>query len=145
MNKIKIVLTLVLIVGLQSGCANINKTSPRDLPEDIRRIFIGTWEGEHVNCEGKLVRTWTQNRSADGTYTIVFVHHTETGLCKTKQKGKWWIEGDRFYEIAPDVMKEPDVYQFEIVSENEIRFKSVVTDYAFIDKRVQAFREPSFI
>ncbi len=145
MNKIKIVLTLVLFVGLQQGCANLNKTSPKDVPEDIRRIFIGTWEGQYVNSKGKLVRTWTQNRSADGTYTIVFVHHTEREVHKTKQKGKWWIEGDRFYEIAPDVMKKPDVYQFEIVSENEIRFKSIVTDYAFIDKRVQAFREPSFI
>jgi hypothetical protein len=145
MTRIKVVLALALFVVLQSGCTTMKNASQRDAPGDIRRIFVGTWEGEHADHEGEIVRTWIQSRSADGTYAIVFVHHTKTGVHKTRQKGKWWIEGDRFYEIAPEVMKKPDVFRFEIVSENEIRFKSVVTDYEFTDKRVKSFREPSFI
>ena len=139
------VLALIFLILLQAGCATVNNTSLADVPEDIRRIFIGTWEGEHVDDEGKLLRTWIQNRSADGTYTIIFVHHTERGMFKSKQIGRWWIEGHKFYEVASDATKEPDVYQFEIVSENEIRFKSIVQDYEFIDKRIPAFREPTFI
>jgi hypothetical protein len=145
MNKTNIVLALILLMVIQPGCSTIDKTSPKDVPEDIRRIFIGTWEGEYVNHEGRTERTWIQKRSADGTYTIVFCHYSEKGFRKTNQQGKWWLEGDRFYEIAPDVMKRPDVYQFEILSEEEIRFKSVAKDYEFIDKRVETFREPAFI
>jgi hypothetical protein len=66
-------------------------------------------------------------------------------MFKSKQIGRWWIEGNKFYEVASAATKEPDVYQFEIVSENEIRFKSMVQDYEFIDKRIPAFREPTFI
>jgi len=145
MNKTKIVLALILVLVLQPGCSTIDKTFPKDVPEDIRRIFVGTWAGEYVNNEGRTERTWIQKRSADGTYTIAFVHFTEKGVRKTMGQGKWWLEGDRFYETAPDGMKKPDVYQFEIVSEDEIRFRSVGKDYEFIDKRVETFREPAFI
>jgi hypothetical protein len=145
MNKTKIVLALILVLVLHTGCSTIDKRPPRDVPEDIKRIFIGTWEGEHVNSEGRTERTWIQKRSADGTYRIAFVHYTAKGVRKTKRQGKWWLEGDRFHEISPDVMKKPDVYEFEILSEDEIRFKSVVKDYEFSDKRVETSREPAFI
>ena len=145
MNKTKIVLALILVLVLHAGCSTIDKSPPKDVPEDIKRIFVGTWEGEHVNNEGRTERTWTQKRSADGTYRIAFVHYTAQGVVKTKRQGKWWLEGDRFYEISPDVMKNPDVYEFQILSEDEIRFKSVAKDYEFIDKRVKASREPASI
>ena len=145
MNKTNIVLALILLMVIQPGCSTIDKSSPKDVPADIRRIFVGIWEGEYVNHEGRTERTWIQKRSADGTYNIAFVHYTAKGVRKTKGQGKWWLEGDRFYEISPDVMKKPDVYQFEILSEDEIHFKSVAKDYEFIDKRVETFREPAFI
>ena len=144
MNKIKIVLAVILVLVLQTGCSMTDNTSPKDVPENIRRIFVGTWEGEYVNHEGRTVRTWIQKRSADGTYTIAFVHFTEKGVRKTMRQGEWWLEGDRFYEMSPDVMKKPDVYQFEILSEGEIHFRSVGKDYEFIDKRVETFRVPGF-
>jgi hypothetical protein len=145
MTKTRIVLALILVMLLQPGCSTTQKSPPKNVPEDIRRMFVGIWEGEYVNNEGRKERTWIQTRSADGTFSIVFVHHTEKGIYKTRGRGKWWLEGDRFYEISPDVMKKPDVYQFEILSEDEIRFKSVEKDYEFIDKRVETFREPAFI
>jgi len=61
------------------------------------------------------------------------------------EKGKWWIDGNRFYEIAPDVMEEADIYQFEILNEDEIRFKSTVKDYEFIDRRIQDFHDATII
>jgi len=137
----KIALPLILMSILQAGCGTVNTTPQGNTREDTSHIFIGTWEGEHMDHEANLLRTWIQNRSEDGTYTIVFYHHTEKGIYESTQKGKWWIEGNRFYEIAAGVMKEPDVYQFEIVSENEIRFRSIVKDYEFIDKRIKSFRD----
>ena len=145
MTKTKIVLALILVMLLQPSCSTTDKSAPKNELEDTRRMFIGIWEGEYVNNEGRTERTWIQKRSADGTYNIAFVHYTAKGVRKTKGQGKWWLEGDRFYETAPDVMKKPDVYQFEIVSEDEIRFKSVGKDYEFVDKRVKTFREPAFI
>ena len=137
MKRLKIA-PLFLMIVLQAGCGTMNNASQRKAPENIRDMFIGTWEGEHMDRGGTLLRTWIQNRSEDGTYAIIFFHHTEKGIHKSTQEGKWWVEGQRFYEIAPDLMEEPDVYQFEILSENEIRFRSVVKDYEFIDKRTES-------
>ncbi|NVM20324.1 MAG: hypothetical protein HWN68_00905 [Desulfobacterales bacterium] len=133
MKRFKIV-PLFLMIILQAGCGTMDNAPHRNVLEDKRHVFIGTWEGKHVGRKEKLLRIWIQNRSEDGTCSIVFFHHTEEGLQKSTQKGKWWIEGNRFYEIAPDVMKEPDAYRFEILGENEIRFRSTVKDYEFIDK-----------
>ncbi len=145
MKRLKIPPALICMIILQIGCGGVHKTYQGSAPEDTRRIFVGTWQGEHMDDEQKLLRTWTQNRAEDGTYTITFFHHTEKGVYRSAQKGKWWIDGDRFYEIAPDVMEEPDVYEFEILNENEIRFKSVVTDYEFIDSRLPDPRDVTFI
>ena len=129
------------MIILQAACGSIHNSSQKNAQEDIRHMFVGTWEGKHVDREQKLLRTWIQNRSEDGTYSIIFFHHTEEGIYKSTQKGKWWIEGNRFYEIASDEMKEPDIYQFEILSENEIRFSSILTDYEFIDKRIESIED----
>ncbi len=145
MKRLKIALALIFMIMLPAGCGTVNKTYQAKLPEDVRPIFVGTWAGEHVDHDGKLLRAWIQVRSEDGTYTITFVHHTEDGIYSSEQKGKWWVEGDRFHEIAPNEMEEPYAYQFEILSEDEIRFKSMVNDYEFIDRRVQDFRGVSFI
>ena len=137
MRKFTIV-PLFLILLLQAGCGTMNDASHKNVPEDIRDMFVGTWEGEYMDPGGTLLRTWIQNRSENGTYTIVFFHHTQKGIYKSTQEGKWWLKGNRFHEIAPDLMKEPDVYQFEILSEDEIRFRSIVKDYEFTDKRTES-------
>ena len=140
MKRYKVVLFLLTII-LLAGCGTMDKNSHNNILEDKRHMFIGTWKGKHIDRERKLLRTWIQNRLEDGSYTIDFFYHTEEGLYKSTQKGKWWIEGNRFYEIAPDAMKEPDIYHFEILSENEIRFRSILTDYEFIDKRIESIQD----
>ena len=140
-----IALALVFMVILPTGCQSLNNTYTGNVPEGIRRIFVGIWEGKHADNEGKLVRTWIQRRSEDGTYSIVFFHHKEEGVLRSRQLGRWWIDGDRFYEIAPDVMKKPDIYEFEILSEDAIRFKSIEKDYEFIDRRIKGLRRVKII
>ena len=145
MKRLKTTLTLVFVVILISACASVNNSYTESVLEDTRRIFVGTWKGKYVDHKGRLSRTWIQNRLPDGTYTITFIHHTQEGIYSSKQEGKWWVDGDRFYEIAPNVMEEPDVYQFEILNENEIHFRSIAEDYEFIDKRMQELRDATFI
>lgn len=138
-------LTLMLLFAFLGGCSTVpDKTRQADI-EPVRQQLIGAWEGEYVDSDGKLVRSWIQQRSDDGTYTIVFTHHTEKGAFQSRQTGTWWIEGDRFYEIASDGMKEPDAYQFDILNENEIRFKSLTKAYEFIDRRCLPPKGPTFI
>jgi len=143
--KLGMFLVLVLLYAVSGGCSTAADNTRQVGIEAVRQQFIGAWEGEHVDGEGRLVRSWIQNRSEDGTYAIVFRHHTEKGVFESRQKGKWWIEGNRFYEIAPDVMNEPDVYEFEILNENEIRFKSVTKAYEFVDRRHVPSKSPTLI
>ena len=145
MKGLKIALALILMIILQAGCGTVTNTSRSNVPGDMRRIFVGAWEGEYADHEGKLVRTWIQNRFEDGTYKILFIHHSEKGVYKSTQQGKWWIDGDRFFEIAPDVMKEPDVYTFEMLSNDEIHFKRIGRDYEFTDRRIHGFHDVTLI
>ena len=145
MRQVRIPLFPAFVIVLVLGCAAVQAPSKGDVSDDVKRIFIGTWEGEHVDQEGNLLRTWIQRRSEDGTYAITFVHYSGKGIRKSRQRGKWWIEGDRFYEIAPSAMEDPDVYQFEILNENKICFKSITTDYEFVDRRTQDLRDVTFI
>jgi len=138
-------LFLICVSILQAGCGAYHGTFEGDVSEDVRPMFVGTWKGEHVDHEGNLLRTWIQRRSEDGTYAITFVHYTEKGMRRSGQTGKWWIDGDRFFEIARSVMEQPDVYQFEIVNENQIRFKSIVRDYEFVDRKIQSLQDVTFI
>ena len=67
-----IIVPLFLMIVLQAGCGTMNNASHKNVPEDIRDMFVGTWEGEYMDPAGTLLRTWIQNRSENGTYTIVF-------------------------------------------------------------------------
>ena len=131
----KICWALAFMMVFGAGCAMAPGASRTT--DDLKRLFVGTWEGHHMDRKTKVLRTWIQHRFEDGTYAIVFVHHTDQGVFEKRQEGTWWIKGQRFYEMAPDVMDAPDEYDFEVVSDNEIRFKSTSKDYEFTDKRVK--------
>lgn len=34
-------------------------------------------------------------------------------------------------------MEKPDIYEYKIISENRINFKSITVDYQFVDKRIE--------
>lgn len=139
------VVALIFLLALQAGCSTTGEPPATGVAEETREIFVGTWKGEYVDGEGHKVRSWVQTRSTDGTYVIRFVHYTEQGILHTMGKGKWWLEGGRFYEIAPETMEAPDVYDFEIISRDEIRFDSVTTSYSFTDQRTEAADIPQFM
>jgi hypothetical protein len=145
MIRFNVLLVLVFSLVIYAGCATGTHPVAKDVDEDVKSVFVGTWEGEHLDGKGEKVRSWVQKRAADGTYVIQFVHYKEDGPVHTVRKGKWWLEGDRFYEIAPSIMDEPDVYEFEIIGKDEIRFQSLEEDYSFTDKRVEPDETPRFM
>jgi hypothetical protein len=135
---------LLLLMASMGGCTTADRLRPDTTPTSLQS-FIGTWEGEHVDSDGRLVRSWIQKRLEDGTYTIIFKHYTEKGAFTSRQQGKWWVEGDKFYEMATEAMSEPDVYEFTILDENAIHFKSLTKDYEFTDRRHNPAKSHSFI
>ena len=143
--RTKTTVMFALLCGLFWSCAASRTPQPGSGPEAMRQLFVGIWEGEYLDGEGNLVRSWTQHRLADGTYTITFVHYTGAGVRKIKRKGTWWIEESRFFERTENSDKKPDVYDFKVVSQDEIRFQSTETDYAFTDRRVSSPKKTSFI
>ena len=145
LRKYTLLLILALLVPISGGCATLANHNEKTKHETTRQMFVGVWEGEHIDRDGKLVRSWIQNRSDDGTYMIVFVLYTEQGTFTSRQRGKWWIEGDKFYEIASDIMDKPDIYEFEILNGKEIRFKSLTKEYEFIDRKTHSRQSPAFI
>ncbi len=89
--------------------------------------FVGRWKGEHFHEDGSYLKKWNQVRNSDGTYVIIFKMYDENNnLFKTEiGKGYWWIKNGFFHEVDPSMTSTPDIYKFEIVSDNEIKFTAV--------------------
>ncbi len=105
--------------------------------------FVGVWIGaEKDNQEEGMSKEWTMTRNADGSFLLDF---------KTKrkgykpdrftEKGKWWIKDKKFYEYHENSGM-TDVYTFEVLNENQIKFKVFDlsfdqnnNSYEFIDTR----------
>lgn len=92
---------------------------------DVR--LIGTWQGEYDEEDGSL-KSWVQTRSEDGTYHMEFRFVETDGVVhRLAEEGKWWIESDLFYEIAPSWMTQPDVYQYRFQEDGCIEFLLVAS------------------
>jgi hypothetical protein len=114
---------------------------------DVR--LIGTWQGEYDEKDGSL-KSWVQTRSENGTYQIEFRFvETDGAVHRLVEEGKWWIERDLFYEIAPSWMTQPDAYQYRFQEDGCIEFLLVashesaedVGHYRFVE--CLADRQPS--
>ena len=85
--------------------------------------FVGVWKGSEKDNQVKgLSKEWTMTRNADGTFIINFSIKSKNLDDKNfVQKGKWWIKGEKLYQYN-EVTKMTNVYNFEILNENQIRF-----------------------
>ncbi|MDR4519957.1 MAG: hypothetical protein R3E36_05045 [Nitrosomonas sp.] len=92
---------------------------------DVR--LIGTWQGEYDEEDGAL-KSWVQTRSENGTYHIEFRFvETDGAVHRLAEAGRWWVENDLFYEIAPSWMTQPDVYQYHFQEDGCIEFLLVAS------------------
>ena len=132
--KSRLLLTLLLsgTILMNYSCSatkRFAKTNP-----DVS-TFIGNWVGE--NRIDNSINTWIQKRFADGTYTILFIQIKDNDIVRNIESGKWWIENGRFYEISSKAMETPDIYEYKIISKDQISFKNTTIDYQFVDNRIE--------
>ncbi len=142
-SKFFLIFFLLLITIL--GC----KSTETQLPEKpkVDQRFVGTWEGSSFNEAEKYIKTWVQVRDNLGNYKISFKAYSVNNelLGELEESGKWWVEGNVFYEFNSKLMKNPDTYKFKFISTDEIQFTTIAHDpsgdhvenYTFTDKRLR--------
>lgn len=134
MRKILVVL-LLSIVCFSCGTANLSNQKVNDK-------MVGIWKGfeKDKQIEG-VEKHWIQERFKDGTYIILFTSIENCEVQTFVEKGKWWLEEGKFYEIS-NGSKEADVYHYEIKDDLVVKFKSIkmsgkdVDTYIFEDYKV---------
>jgi hypothetical protein len=113
---------------------NFNKNEGKG----IDSLLIGSWSGSEKDKERVgLEKHWIQNRSADGTYIILFIEIENGEISSYPSKGKWWVENDVFYEQSSSYILS-NAYYYKILNENQVEFKAkdpFYPDYIFIDTK----------
>ncbi len=104
--------------------------------------LVGVWKGFEVEKQIEGVeKHWIQQRFEDGTYVIMFTTKQDCEIETFTEKGKWWTEEGKFYELSGDV-KEPEVYTYDVKNDEVVDFKnikpsgSMKEDYIFTDYKI---------
>lgn len=72
------------------------------------------------------VREWVQVREADGTVRTYFTIKSDGVVVSSYETdGVWWANGEVFSETFANTRKNPDVYAYEFLDENTLRFEKV--------------------
>lgn len=105
--------------------------------------LVGVWIGsEKDNQIEGLSKEWEMTRNEDGTFILNFKMKMKGQKAKHSiEKGKWWVKDNKFYEYHDD-SEMTDVYTFEILNKNQIKFIEFdlsidfnKPNYEFIDTR----------
>ncbi|CAD0008429.1 MULTISPECIES: hypothetical protein [Flavobacterium] len=88
--------------------------------------LIGVWKGFEVEKQIEGVeKHWIQQRFENGTYVIMFTTKQDCQIETFTEKGKWWTEKGKFYELSSNA-KDPEIYIYNVKNEDEVvDFKSV--------------------
>lgn len=106
--------------------------------------LVGVWKGEEKdNQEEGMSKSWMMTRKNDGTFILKFKFTINGKTKNTEEKGKWWIEGNKFFEYH-ETSDLTDVYSYIIISNDKVKFKAENLslehnneNYEFIDERVK--------
>ncbi len=141
-KNLKIISFFVLLVSM-FNCTN-QKVKPTNL-DGVSANFVGKWKGEEKNqqVEGAK-KSWEINRKTDGTFVVKFVIQYEGEKpMKHQESGKWWLKDGKYYEYN-NLSELTDVYNYEILNEEQIKFSADQLsvefnneNYEFIDTRVK--------
>ena len=135
----KIRLIILIFTLFMSSCMTSSKLSKRQL-KHIDKSLVGTWVGSEIGVQNKdTKREWEMIRNQDGTYIINFKTHYPDYTSERTEEGHWWTKQGFFYEHCNGY--KTDIYEYNVVSENEIEFKSikiqtyyVAESHSFTDK-----------
>lgn len=139
--KIRLNIVIILIFSLLvSSCMTTSELSKRQL-KHLDKSLVGTWVGSETGVQyNDTKREWEMIRNQNGTYIINFKTHYPDYTSESTEEGYWWTKQGVFYEHCTS--HKTDVYDYNVVSENIIEFKTIkiqtsfVRDnYVFTDKR----------
>jgi len=81
--------------------------------------FAGVWRGEIYKPNYGYLLSWVHDMHPDGTYTDSFTRNYPDGSkYEFSESGKWWVDGDKYFEILPGIMNKPDEYKILFKAEH---------------------------
>lgn len=129
---------LALLATSLLGCKAITTVNQNPF-FDVK--LIGVWKGEHTE-PGGTIKSWTQTRHADGTYTIEFSFKEPDNTTKSfTESGRWWVQNALFYETALPDMTQPDKYEYSFKEKDCVSFVLVESNGLTEGTDGYAFRE----
>ncbi len=110
-------LILVLVVFL-SACATFPATQRNW--SDLTQFMVGTWQGSTYYPDEQVYYEWRVEFRKDGTYVLRSANYFVKGVKQDDktEKGKWWVEGNKVFQIIPGLMEKPDIYELTILSDD---------------------------
>ena len=127
-----LILTSFLFLSLMSIKTNDD--------EKLKNKLTGTWSGfEEDNQKHGMTKYWIQTRNKNGTYIIMFTSVEDCEVESHIEKGKWWVKDGLFYEASLKD-KKPDIYEVEMLDDNNVKFKAKQLTTEF-DNKVYEFSE----
>lgn len=141
-RKSILILNIAVALLIITSCSS-SKFLTLESGKRIDKRLIGKWSGSEMGKQMKGVeKRWVMDRNNDGSFVLNFENIEGIDTLFFREKGSWWIEGRRFYEFHEN-SKQTDIYEYEILTKNVIKFRSVtmsiemqVTNYEFIDTRI---------
>ncbi len=138
----KYIFVLGVIVSLITISCSTSKQLSRKQLNELDTALVGVWIGDETGQQLKdIKREWEMVRNEDGTFILYFKTYYPTYTYEHEETGYWWTKNGIFYEYHTGY--HTDVYKYEILNENEVKFIAIKSKsyfegkgtYIFVDKR----------
>lgn len=134
------ILSITLMV-LSMACFGQKSDSKKN---QIDPKLVGSWSGEEDDKQiAGMHKSWIMHRFDDGKFLLLFVAVQEGETTTFTEKGQWWVDNGKFYELHKGDGK-TDVYTYEVLDSNHVKFKEVhlsikqvSENYEFIDTKME--------
>ncbi|MGG5208738.1 hypothetical protein ACQWU4_07300 [Chryseobacterium sp. MIQD13] len=106
--------------------------------------LVGSWKGEEDDQQiAGMHKSWIMHRTDDGKFLLLFVAVQDGKTTTFTEKGQWWVEDGKFYELHKADGK-TDVYDYQVIDKDHVKFKASQMsleqnneNYEFIDTRIE--------
>lgn len=120
-------LAIFVFISFQGCSFNSNHTALLD--QSIDNTLVGSWKGMHYNEQYGFLQKWVTRRDNTGEYETSFKVIKDGQLIQTaSEKGKWWVEDNKFHLINSTNMTKPDIYTYKVLSPKKIEFSLISHD-----------------
>ena len=142
--SVKLLLAYFVAMVITTSCSTQQHLAPAGNGQKIDLRLVGNWEGSEEDNQIKgMTKQWKMMRSKDGRFVLDFSATIEGTTQQFVEEGSWWVKDGKFYELHENSGK-TDTYEYEVLNENQIKFKSTNLGiahenqaYEFIDTRVK--------